>query len=90
MIRPAPELLNQKLWGVAPSGLGFCFVLIFNYLFIYFWLRWVFVAERGLSLVAVSGGYSLLRCAGFSLQWLLSLRSTGCRCAGSVVVAHGL
>ena len=26
------------------------------YLFIYFWLRWVFVAAHGLSLVAVSGG----------------------------------
>ena len=25
----------------------------------------------GLSLVAASGGYSLLRCAGFSLWWLL-------------------
>ena len=28
--------------------------------FIYFWLRWVFVAARGLSLVAASGGYSSL------------------------------
>ena len=35
-------------------------------LLIYFWLRWVFVAVSGLSLVAVSGGYSLLWCAGFS------------------------
>ena len=30
------------------------------YLFIYFWLRWVFVAEHGLSLVEVSGGYSVV------------------------------
>ena len=30
--------------------------LTFIYLFIYFWLRWVFVAARGLSLVAASGG----------------------------------
>ena len=37
---------------------------------------------HGLSLVAVSGGYSLLRCAGFSLQWLLLLRSMGCRVCG--------
>ena len=51
-------------------------------LFIYFWLFWVFVAVRGLSLVAVSGGYSSLRCADFLLQWLLLLRSTGSRCAG--------
>ena len=28
--------------------------------FIYFWLRWVFVAVRGLSLVAVRGGYSFV------------------------------
>ena len=36
----------------------------------------------GLSLVAASGGYSLLRCAGFSLLWLLLLQSTGSRCVG--------
>ena len=51
-------------------------------LFIYFWLCWVFVAARGLSLVAESRGYSLLQCTGFSLQWLLSLWSTGCRRVG--------
>ena len=47
--------------------------------FIYFWLCWVFVAVRGLSLVAPSGGCSSLWCAGFSLWWLLLLRSTGSR-----------
>ena len=41
------------------------------HLCMYVWLRWIFVALRGLSLVAVSGGYSLLRCTGFSLRWLL-------------------
>ena len=44
---------------------------------------------RGLSLVAASGGHSSSRCAGLSLSWPLLLRSTGSRCAGSVVVAHG-
>ena len=44
----------------------------------------------GLSLVAASGGYSSLRCTGFSLQWLLLLQSTGSRHVGSVVVAHRL
>ena len=34
------------------------------------------------SLVAASRGYSWLRCAGFSLRWLLSLQSTGSRYAG--------
>ena len=55
----------------------------FIYLFIYmFWLRWVFIAAHGLSLLVVSGGYSWLGCAGFSLRWLLLLRSTGSRRAG--------
>ena len=34
-----------------------CFLNLFIYL--YFWLRWVFVAVRGLSLVEVSGGHSV-------------------------------
>ena len=58
--------------------------------FIYLFLTAVFIAVRRLSLVVVSGGYSLLWCAGFSFQWLLLLRSTGSRCTGSVVVVHGL
>ena len=45
--------------------------------FIYFWLRWVFIAVRGLSLVAVNGGYSLLR-------------STGSGHAGFSSCGHGL
>ena len=35
-------------------------------LFIYFWLRWVFVAVCRLSLVVVSRGYPSLWCTGFS------------------------
>ena len=59
----------------------FFFFFFFNK-FIY-WLHWVSIAARGLSLVTVSGGYSLLWCAGFSLQWLLLLLwSTGSRHAG--------
>ena len=71
---------RQKL-----KGMKFSFLSFFKnkfILFIYFWLHWVFVAARGLSLVAASGGYSLLQCAGFSLQWLLLLRSMGSRHAG--------
>ena len=52
---------------------------IFLFCFVYFWLPWVFVAACGLSLVAASGGHSALRCAGFSLRWLLLLQSTGSR-----------
>ena len=51
-------------------------------LLIYFWLRWVFVAVCGLSLTAASRGYSSLRCADFSLRWLLLLWSTGSRRVG--------
>ena len=57
---------------------------------IFFWLRWVFIAVCGLSLVAASGGSSSLRCAashrgGFSCcgAWALGMRA-------SVVVARGL
>ena len=79
------------------------FIYLFIYLFIYFWLHWVFIAACGLSLVAARGGYSSLRCAGFSLLWLLLLQSTGSRRTGfsscgsralgawaSVAVAHRL
>ena len=58
------------------------FMNLFIYLFIYFWLYWLFGAAHGLSLVAASGGYSSLQCAGFSLWWLLLLRSMGSRHAG--------
>ena len=58
------------------------FLYKFIHLFIYLWLRWVFVAAHGLSLVAVSGGYSSLRFVGFSLQWLPLLQSTGSRHVG--------
>ena len=58
------------------------FFFLIYFLFIYFWLHWIFVAVHGLSLVAASRGYSLLRCAGFSLQWLLLLQSTGSRHGG--------
>ena len=36
------------------------FFKFFIYLFTYFWLHWVFVAVRGLSLVAASGGLLFL------------------------------
>ena len=58
------------------------FTYLFIYLSIYFCLCWVFVAVCGLSLVAASGGYSSLPCAGFSLSWLLLLQSTGSRHVG--------
>ena len=61
----------------------FLFYFLFKFiLFIHFSLRWIFVAVSRLSVVAVSGGYSSLWCAGFSLRWLLLLWSTVSRCVG--------
>ena len=73
---PAPV---RDTGGNASTKVTFIFLNLFIFYFIYFWLCWVFVAVRGLFLVAVSGGYSSLQCVGFSLQWLLLLRSTGSR-----------
>ena len=63
-------------------GVLFCFFNLFIYFMYLFLLCWVFVAACGLSLVAVSGGYSSLQCAGFLLRWLLLLQSTGSRRVG--------
>ena len=92
-----PPWKLRKAWSEVSKLLRFssCHIvfiplfLFFIYLLIYFWLRWVFVSVWGLSLVAASGGHSSSRCAGLSLSRPLLLRSTGCRRAGSVVVAHG-
>ena len=70
------------LVAIKLAWLGDCILFFKISLFIYFWLCWFFVAVRGLSLVAASEGYSSLWCAGFSLSWLLLLRSTGSRRAG--------
>ena len=59
----------------------YCMIPLFIYLLIYFWLRWVFVAARRLSLHEAIRGYSSLWCAGFSLRSLL-LWSTGSRHSG--------
>ena len=66
------------------------FLKVFIYLKKFFWLHWIFVAARGLSLVAASGatlgcGAHASHCGGFSC--------CGARALGeqaSVVVAHGL
>ena len=76
-----------------PLVLCFFFLNInlFIYLFIiYFWLHWVFVAVRGLSLVAVSGGYSSLQCMGFSLRCFPCCGAWGLGTWASVVVARRL
>ena len=57
------------------------------YLFI-FWLRWVFVAVRGLSLVAARGGTlrcgtRTSHCGGFSCCGARALGCTGFSCCGA-------
>ena len=61
MVTPtiSPETAALFIQHFPPSGF-WVFLKIFIYLFIYFWLRWVFVAVCGLSLVVVSRDYSLL------------------------------
>ena len=60
---------NEQTLALGPwRGPYKCEVYFFNYLLICFWLHWIFVAAHRLSLVVVSGGYSLQR-----LLW----RSTG-------------
>ena len=79
------NLKARLIWFLADTiiaALGHLFFFFLINLFIYFWQCWVFVAARGLSLVVASGGYSSLRCSGFSLRWLFLLRSTDSRLAG--------
>ena len=75
---PCCLLLPDEKPALPPNGRG----LLTYFIYIYFGPRWVFIAARGPSLVVVSGGYSLLRCPGFSLWWLHLLWSTGSRRMG--------
>ena len=82
-------LTNVKLYFIVLFFFTIFFFKLWVYLFIYLWLCWFFISAWGLSPVVASGGHSSSRCTGLSLSWSLLLRSTGSRCAGSVVVAHG-
>ena len=70
----------QEIQG--QGNILFIYLNLFICLHFFFWLRWVFVAVHGLSLVAASVGYSSLRCTGFSLWRLLLLWSMGSRRTG--------
>ena len=85
------SIITHILMGLFLSSIfhSFFFINLFI-LFIYFWLLWVFIAARGVSLVAASRGYCSFRqqafhCGGFSCcgAWALGARA-------SVVVARGL
>ena len=83
--------IGRQILTTAPPGKPLNFFYLFIYLFIYlFWLRWVFVAARGLSLVVARGGYSRCsaqasHCSGFPCY---GARALGAR--ASVDVARGL
>ena len=66
-------ITQQWTWGA--------YIFLKFYLFS-FWLLWVFLAVRGLSLVVASEGYSLVSVQGRSFQGLLLLWSTGSRVPG--------
>ena len=82
--------LNGIVWFLVLSCMSSLYILFYFYFlnFIYVWLRWVFIAACGLSLVA-SGGYSCSawasHCGGFSCcgAWTLGTWA-------SVVAARGL
>ena len=87
------RLKNLKLVGMGKRGRGWEKSIpvterIFSFLKIYFIIYFSFgcvgslLLRAGFSLVAESRGYSSLRCAGFSLRWLLLLWSTGSRRVG--------
>ena len=72
---PCDSFPNDDVAGGSTASLpGMAFFLIFFLFFfkffklIYFWLCWVFVSVRGLSLVAASRGHSSSRCADRSLS----------------------
>ena len=86
------------LWGGGREGdiiskgyvgaLTIFFFFFFN--LFYFWLCWVFVVSRGLSLAAASGGYSSLQYVGFHYSGFSCCRAWALGTEASVVVARGL
>ena len=75
--RIGKQILNHCATREVPCFTFFFFCNKFTY-----WLCWVFLAGRGLSLAAVRGDHSLLQCMDLSLRWSLSLWSTGSRHEG--------
>ena len=53
------------------------YICILNYLFLYFWLRWVFVAVRGL-LIAVASLVARVRALGTRVSVVLARGLSSC------------
>ena len=79
------QVIPPRVLSLIASWIGSFVNTIFYYKFIYLFIFGCVgssLLRTGFSLVAVSGGYSSLRCAGFSLWWLLLLCSRGSRRVG--------
>ena len=96
---PSEASLLSHIWVTGSLGIMISIFFPNNFYLSYFWLHWIFVALRGLSPVAGSGGYTWLLCKGFSLWRLLVAEPSLQVCrfqwlqlqsSGSVVVAHRL
>ena len=72
------------------DDLSVVFFFNLSYLFIYFWLRWVFVAVRRLSLVVASGATLLHGARASHCDVFSCCRARALDARASVVVAHGL
>ena len=59
-------------------NIGCMYLFFYNFIFIYLWLHWIFVAVCGLSLVIASRGLLFI-----AVHWLLIV-------VASLVVEHGL
>ena len=75
------QLLFLKKFFLVDLEIFNLIVMLFIYLFSYGCVGSSFLRAGFLQLWR-GRGYSLLRCAGFSLQWPLLLQSTGSRCVG--------
>ena len=76
---------SNEIRRVDPNLMGYVLFFFFKklkkFLFSYFWLLWVFITTRGLSLVGTSRGYSLLWCSGFSCCGAPALGHAGLSCS---------
>ena len=71
---PTHQAWHHTQYATNNARLIITILFIFSFLKIYFWLHWVFVAVRRLSLVAATTSH----CSGFSCRgaWALGMRDS--------------
>ena len=67
---------HRRVSGTSQGSRYFIYIYM---IYFYFWLCWVFVAVWAFLQLQQVGDTLQLPCTGFSLRWLLLLRSTGSR-----------